>query len=433
MSYNLNQAVDNLEYHQQETSYYCGAACAQMVLHQIGVPHTLNPCQDTATIYDCTNNTDLCQRCLYEESRNSSNHRTETWFSYPDGLTATLNNHRPPIFAQRFSFVLFENLSKAFISQKLCWTIINYKVAPIVLSGKNGLNLHWIVVKGYDSPTNPQSANDTSFNVNSITGFWVHDPWPNPNAPLPPPPHTTDDVCGRGIVGGYNRAEANQHIDIEEWNNEILIPVVSGNWAGKYLAICDPDKGPEKIKEIVRKRKLLPGNRIMSRQKAIRFAMIALKSRKIIEKDFIPVQVKKATGGKPLLVQKIDSKNEFYYIIPLIGANGKCYGRVMIDARYGNYLRSTFPSKQGYLEDIKPLSKTEILKILGDEIQINKNKKIKVFPQIVNTKSLLVWLHCKESLSPFYPFQEVTVGEQRLYIRIDKAGNKIFYPKLSTQ
>ena len=25
-------------YHQQDTSYYCGAACAQMVLHSIGQP-----------------------------------------------------------------------------------------------------------------------------------------------------------------------------------------------------------------------------------------------------------------------------------------------------------------------------------------------------------------------------------------------------------
>ena len=31
----------------------------------------------------------------------------------------------------------------------------------------------------------------------------------------------------------------------------------------------------------------------------------------------------------------------------------------------------------------------------------------------------LVWRPCLESLSPFYPFHLVTVGDHRIYIRVD--------------
>ena len=31
----------------------------------------------------------------------------------------------------------------------------------------------------------------------------------------------------------------------------------------------------------------------------------------------------------------------------------------------------------------------------------------------------LVWQPCRESLSPYYPFFMVTVGAQRIYVRVD--------------
>jgi len=63
-----------VQYHQQDTNYYCGAACAQMVLEQCGS--------------GLLNQTDL-----YNDNHNHST--TESgWYTAPDGLTWTMNNRQ---------------------------------------------------------------------------------------------------------------------------------------------------------------------------------------------------------------------------------------------------------------------------------------------------------------------------------------------------
>jgi len=70
-------------YHQQDTDYYCGAACAQMVLDSIG-----------AGLLD--------QDDLYAD-----NHAYSTleagWYTAPDGLQWTLNDRRPAGFGGWFA------------------------------------------------------------------------------------------------------------------------------------------------------------------------------------------------------------------------------------------------------------------------------------------------------------------------------------------
>src|ERR1035438_10747361 len=63
-------------YHQQDTDYYCGAACAQMVLDSLG-----------AGLLD--------QNVLYND--NHSHSTTEAgWYTAPDGLQWTMHNLEPP-------------------------------------------------------------------------------------------------------------------------------------------------------------------------------------------------------------------------------------------------------------------------------------------------------------------------------------------------
>ena len=63
-------------YHQQDTDYYCGAACAQMVLDSLG-----------AGLLD--------QNVLYND--NHSHSTTEAgWYTGPDGLQWTMHNWSLP-------------------------------------------------------------------------------------------------------------------------------------------------------------------------------------------------------------------------------------------------------------------------------------------------------------------------------------------------
>lgn len=131
-----------VEYHQQDTDYYCGAACAQMVLAQIGAGL---PDQDD----------------LYAD--NNSHSTTEGgWYTGPDGLTWTLNDRRPPGFTN--AFVLFALANEDLISRKICWTIHHYQVAPVALIFGSA---HWLVVRGYDASHAPSGTNDASYTINA--------------------------------------------------------------------------------------------------------------------------------------------------------------------------------------------------------------------------------------------------------------------------
>ena len=79
MSVSTNLA---LAYHQQDTDYYCGAACAQMVLDSIG-----------AGLLD--------QDDLYADNHSHSTIDSGVnWATAPDGLQWTLNDRRPAGFQE---------------------------------------------------------------------------------------------------------------------------------------------------------------------------------------------------------------------------------------------------------------------------------------------------------------------------------------------
>ena len=70
-----------VEHHQQHTDYYCGAACAQMVLRSIG-----------AGLLD--------QVGVYGDNHSHSTlDAGVNWATGPDGLTWTMNDRRPPSFS----------------------------------------------------------------------------------------------------------------------------------------------------------------------------------------------------------------------------------------------------------------------------------------------------------------------------------------------
>jgi hypothetical protein len=92
-------------YHQQDTNYYCGAACAQMILHSVG--QSL-----------------LSQDDLYNDNHNHSV-EPQYWSTPPDGLQWTLNN------LQSTKYFALDSLStEDAISRMLCWTIHFWKVSP---------------------------------------------------------------------------------------------------------------------------------------------------------------------------------------------------------------------------------------------------------------------------------------------------------------
>ncbi len=376
-----------VQYHQQDTNYYCGGACAQMVLAQIG-----------AGLLD--------QDDLYADNHSHSV-AEGGWYTAPDGLTWTMNDRRPASFFN--SFVLFALSNEDLISRKICWTIHHYQVAPIAMVFGSA---QWIVVRGYDASAAPTNYADNSY---TITAFNVNNPWP-PVPSSPPPPHTVGDVCG----SGGDRGIADEHIAYATWQSDYMTGIGGGYWAGKFVAVCDPEPpadhpGPQRRPE------LLSGERLLGAEQAARRAVAGLKEYGLYERDTWRKALQNTRPGEPVLVQRLDRLDSFYYIVPMHASRKRVPVLASVDARFG-YYREAVALRSG--THLLPHVKREVLleRVVGRRFELEDRLGwLTVRKEAWCLYPTLVWRPCRESLSPFYPFHMFTAGAHRLYVRIDGA------------
>ena len=402
----VTECSNNVPYHQQDTDYYCGAACAQMVLESLG-----------AGILD--------QDDLYAENH-SHNQKDPTvnWATPPDGLTMTLNHHAPAVPSPAVPhappyFVIYPNImSEDAISRKIVWTIYHYKVAPVALV--YGWD-HWIVVTCYEASADPTSYADTSY---TISAFHVNNPWPPvpsfylPPAPPPPapPPHSGTDGCGTG----GNRGIADEHISYSTWQSTYMTGVPNGYWKGQFIAVCDPDPPVARHGIALPPRTYASGEMLIPSGRALELTQTALKDYGLADRPAWKEALGRSKAEAPVLVQRLDRTNDYYYIIPYVTAAGELLAMASINARLGNYRQSVLlpgPAKNLFttLDRKAALGLVAGKKLeLGDRLGriIVRNEVLCQFPT-------LVWQPCLESLSPYYPFYMVTVGSHRIFIRID--------------
>jgi hypothetical protein len=187
--------------HQQEDlggEQFCGAASAQMLLESIGAGLL-----DQGILFN------ECNAC-------SAGDPGKDWFSAPDGLTCTLNQHRPQGYPG--SFRLWELQSEVDASRMICWAIEN-GVAPIasVFGGR-----HWIVVVGFESSRAPENSTDPGY---QIIKFEVFDP--------------EDGTQAKTIY--YNEESATPLSKKQYWTRNFMNVIETGFWKGKYLVVCDPN------------------------------------------------------------------------------------------------------------------------------------------------------------------------------------------------
>jgi hypothetical protein len=381
-------------YHQQDTDYYCGAACAQMTLDSIGTGL-------------------LDQDDLYADNHSHSIIEPN-WYTGPDGLEWTMNDRRPPGFTNRF--VLYAPTSEDTVSRKICWTIHHYKVAPIALVYGWA---HWIVVRGFDASDAPSSSGDTAY---TITAFYVNNPWPPcPSAYdpalAPPPPHSGTDGCGTG----GNRGIADEHVAYGMWQSTYMTGVPSGHWAGKFLAVCDPEPPAARPLQVGPLPKRLGGERVMTPTTAARRAVSGIKAFGLPKMKHWKRALGDASPGKAVLVQRLDRVGESYYIVPMqSGRRQQIRAMTAVDARFGSYLQSTLQSQQITL--MAPKLESAFLKerIYDHRFELPENAgRIRVLPELATLHSTLVWKPCRESLSPFWPFHVISHGKYSLYVRVD--------------
>lgn len=375
------------EYHQQDTDYYCGAACAQMVLEECGSGH-------------------IGQVSLYND--NHSHSTTETgWATGPDGLTWTLNNRQSGRY-----FVNFALTTEDAISRKIVWTIHHYKVAPVALVFGWA---HWIAIRGFTASDAPASSLDVGY---TITGFDVNNPWPPTPSGAAEPPHSTGDGCGSGGTRGV----ADEYISYATWQADYMTGVPAGHWAGEFIAVCDPEPPPDRHPDRQERPKpRFDGERLLPPEFAVRLAREALKRSGLSERETWAKALDGTEPGEPQLVQRLDRNDSFYWIVPQM-RGGAASAVVNIDARFGEFTqaRALAASEETALLLLDPRELEE--RILGRTFELRRKAgQLRIRPEIACISRHWVWRPCDQSLSPYYPFRKVCYGDEHVYVRSDGA------------
>ena len=380
MTWSMNT---NTKYHTQDTSYYCGAASAMMVLADIGVPYT-----------------DLDQDDLYTSNHS---HNVQTgWATDPYGLQYTLIDRRPPGFTN--TFLVYKPTNEAEGTRKIVHTLRNYGVPPAVLVYHC---MHWIVVCGVQTDADPNSGPYT------VDGFWVNNPvWYDGGNP---PPHDDSDDCGSGGIHGLG----DQFVSYATWQSTYFTGCNYDDPTGasQYISVCDPQVPKMQFPQKRLSKFPSDGRTILNPDKAVKFALAGIDNYNLAENKFAAEIIKHAKPGRPQQVVRLDRPNEYYYLVPLESDEGTV-ALAQVDARFGvfNSLQLLNRPVQEWFVPRESVMK----RVEGKKFQFAEDTgRLTVHPGTYCLSPTLVWMPCRESFSPHLPFYKLTVGGQNIYIRTD--------------
>jgi len=302
--------VKNIDtpYYTQTTSYYCGAASAQMILNSENLGIWVS---SQSTLYNYIHSHNACSG----------------WYSDPKGLRDVLNlygnSHTPPAY-----FAYYTPSSQDDGNKKLSYTIDRYGVPPTVLIYGCA---HWVVVRGTITSDQP-----TAVSSYTISGFFVNDPW-----------------YGSSSLG------ENKYIDISSWNADYF---TGCSWCGapggnKFISVVDPNPVPELAVEYPRVRPRR--DEIIPPQEILRFARETVEvlegQREFHERFARGLEMMRSSKMvEPLLVHRSDRERSAYYIVPFnLGPNTA--GAMLLDAYSGQLLElSSVPEPIRYLPSFEP-------------------------------------------------------------------------------
>jgi hypothetical protein len=346
----------------------------------------------------------LDQDDLYNDNHSHST-AEPGWATGPDGLTWTMNNRQSGRY-----FVLDTLATEDAISRMVAWTIHHYQVAPIAMVfGSN----HWITVRGYSASAAPNNSGDISYTIDS---FDVNNPWPPTPSPGPPPPHNAGDPCGSGGVRGV----ADEHLTYATWRDTYMTGIPSGYWAGKYVAMCDPDPPPDRLpREQEPHERPADGRSLLDPGFAVEQAQVGLRRYGLLERDSWRPALEDTEPGEPVLVQRLDRVDSFYWIVPMSRRGEVVPAAVAVDARFGDYRQAiVLPEPQA--DAFVLADDTALLdRVAGQRFELPEQQgRLPLRSEALHLYPTLVWRPCRESLSPFAPFRLITVGAHQLYARL---------------
>lgn len=369
-------------YHTQDTGYYCGAACAMVILAEIGVPYA-----------------DLDQDDLYD-SNHDHNAVSSGWATDPYGLRYTLVDRRPAGFTN--TFVVHKPTSEADGTRDIVYTLHTYEVSPAALVFGCA---HWITVPGVQTDVEPVAGSGYT-----VEGFWIHNSVAQDNEP-----HSGTDTCGSGGVNG----NGNEYVTYADWQTTYFTGCNYDHPSGssQFISVCDPDVRDLEAPKRKKLKRPARGKRLLTHRDAKRFSQMGLKAYGLTEDKRVARALRRAQPLKPQLVLRRDRRNSYYYLVPW-GTQRGVKAMTRVDARFGTFSGIRLLDKQIKNEF---LDREAAIKLVADRRLRMPDElgSIKVFTDAVCVSPTLVWQPCWESWSPNLPFYQFTMGATTFYVRVD--------------
>lgn len=346
----------------------------------------------------------LDQNTLYTSNHS---HSQPGWATDPDGLCYTLNDNNTNPKVPGFLVYKFD------IEHDLTWRVIftlyHYKVPVASLVFGCG---HWIVVKGYSTDVDPQKTNNYTLN-----GLYIDNPWPpSPgfyNPAVTPPPHNVNDGCGTG----GDRGVASEYVTYDSWKSTYMTGCdVWHVGHNQFVSVCDPDI--LKLGKIIMRRDIFKkDDELIKGEEIHEILSKGIELHELSENELFAEALKNSVQAEPILVQRLDKNDTYYYLVPIErdnkvtavmsvnGITGSFQGGRIVTAEKGRYV----------------VKKKEILnKIIMKPIQLpGREGMLKLREGTFCVHPVMVWKPCEESRSPYYPFHMITVGSKTIYIGYD--------------
>ncbi len=229
----------------QDTSYFCGAASAQMIMQNYPNPAD-SACFEQANIYN----------------RIQAHKQDNGFYTDPDGLKDAIMELNAPPGAGRFSIFHDTDRDQVMHSMLYWMATREYSSSTLINSGD-----HWVVVYGFETDIDPRLGDVT---LNSID---IKDPWPPDSAPHDNPCTVADEGNEGGLV---------RHITGSSWyTNDWSAPNRWGTkWLNEYVAVVEPPKTRGMVSAAVQ----AVSGEIISPKEAIERASQQVEERRLIER-----------------------------------------------------------------------------------------------------------------------------------------------------
>ena len=388
----MAEVLLNVPWAQQETSFFCGPAVAEMLISAAGTARPASPptwqqrlWQDIqaqtlesrppdADVEPSSFPSQKCERC--EGDRD-----WHCWATTPEALKRVLNMRQAATV-----FAVQAHAGEGAATKQLLASIdAGHAPAALVYGWQ-----HWVVVRGYT--------------------------------------HGMSKSCpaaGRQFSGLYLRnSKVNNplhYVTCSKWYDDYLRSVPCGEYSGDYVVITGTAAMPVSNPEPPGPPPAPPdGPRgdLIDPDTAVREAEIA--ARELLELQ--PTRWNPGLANKPardpLLVRRLDRENSYYYIVSF-GPERRETARLIVDAHTAEFGEAiAVESEEGWLPPfVEPQRALDFWSARLVDLPALRYRRIA--REAVKVDDRLVWRPCDQSTTPFLPFYQVMVGDNLVYLRID--------------